>query len=578
MSQLSTEQLKILEEEVKNGFLLHQQGRIDEAKLIYKKTLEIDPNNLNSLQLLGLIFLEEGHLESSVELLQQALQINPNETNCLINLANALTRQAKYKEALEFYSKATKSNPTLSQAFYGLGLCYDHLCQWELAISNYSTAINLQPNFIDAYQNRGACLEERKEWKRAIENYDDVIRLDPKYAKAYSNRGNALKELGLFDEAIQNISKALELNPFFAEAHSNLGVLYRDLNQIDKAIQCYDAAIAIDPSYHSAKFNKSMALLVSGDLFNGFKEYEWRWESKGFKLGKRSFSKPLWLGEESLSDRTIFVYYEQGFGDTIQFCRYLIQLSKMAKNVVFEVDSSLFDLMKTLDAKIDFVPKGSRLPEFDFHIPLLSLPHAFKTCLQDLPIEVNYLKPDPFKVSFWNEKISIVATLNKPCIGLVWSGAHITNEDYRSFNERRNISLEKFQRLSEIDAYFFSFQKGERAETELESLKDSGWNGPEIFDFTSKLKDFSDTAAFLENMDLLISVDTSCVHLAGAIGKPVWLLNRFDTCWRWMLDRNDSPWYPSLKQYRQQMILDWDIVINQLVFDLASKKDSRRFN
>jgi tetratricopeptide (TPR) repeat protein len=572
MKKLTLEQSKLLDVDVKNGFLLHQQGKVEQAKIIYQKALEIDPQNFNALQLLGLVFLEQGDLERSVEFLQQAVQIKPSETICLMNLANAFFKLSQYSKALELYFKSSNIDPSLSQAFYGLGLCYDHLGQWEEAILSYSNAIVLRPNFVDALQNRGACYEEIKEWQLAIDNYDEVIRLDSTYSKAYSNKGNALKELGFFEDAIQNITKSIELNPFFAEAYSNLGVLYRDLNQIDKAIECYDKAISIDPNYHSAKFNKSMALLVSGDLVNGFREYEWRWESKGFKSGKRNFKQPLWLGDESLSNKTIFIYYEQGFGDTIQFCRYLVKLSNIAKKVIFEVDSLLFDLMKTLDCEITLIPKGTEFSEFDFHTPLLSLPHAFKTSIDNLPIEINYLKSDPKKVLFWKEKIERVTISKKPRIGLVWSGAYINNADYRSFNERRNIPLEKFKRLNEIDAHFFSFQKGEIAELELRSLKQSDWNGPEIFDFTSELKNFSDTAAFLDNMDLLISVDTSCAHLAGAIGKPVWLLNRFDTCWRWMLNRNDSPWYPTLKQYRQKNMLDWNSVINQLVTDLASQK------
>ena len=568
MPLVNEKNLAELEVQLKKGFLLHQQGKIDDAKLAYQLALQIDPNNFNALQLLGLIELESGRIELSVDLLLKAININPNITNCHINIANAYVKSQRYKEATEHYQMAIQIDPKISQAYYGLGICFDNQNNWDQAIFFYTKVIDSQPDFIDAYQNRGACLEEQKKWKEAIQDYDSAIALNPAYFKAFSNRGNALKELLRFEEAIQSILKAISINPMFVEAYSNLGVLYTELNLIDKAIECYEIAISIDPNYHSARFNKSMALLVSGDLVNGFKDYEWRWESKVLKIHKRSYSKPLWLGDQILIGKTILVYCEQGLGDTIQFCRYLIKLSNLARQVIFEVDESLKEIIATLNCQVALITKGSDLPEFDYHCPLMSLPHAFNTTLQDLPLEENYLCVDSSKSHYWKNKISLNSQSPKIRVGLVWSGGFKAEGLFRSFNGKRNIPLENFAVFNNIDVAFFSFQKGEPAESELNYLQEMNWHGPQITHWVSELNNFSDTAALLDQMDLIITVDTAMAHLAGAIGKPVWLLNRFDTCWRWFLERNDSPWYPTMKIYRQEQHGNWNTVLERVYHDL----------
>jgi hypothetical protein len=259
----------------------------------------------------------------------------------------------------------------------------------------------------------------------------------------------------------------------------------------------------------------------------------------------RNFSRPLWLGNDSIAGKTVLLHSEQGFGDTIQFCRYAKLSADLGAKVVLEIYKPLLSLFAPLDGVTQLVARGNDLPSFDYHCPLMSLRLAFKTVLSNIPANTPYLKADAEKSLFWREKLG---AKNKPRVGLVWSGGFRPNQpELCAVNRRRNIPLAKLAALKNPDIEFYSLQKGEAAETELAELMPDHWDGPRIIDITGLLDDFSDTAALIENLDLVISVDTSTAHLAGALGKPVWILHRFDTCWRWLLDRTDGPWYPTAR-------------------------------
>lgn len=405
-------------------------------------------------------------------------------------------------------------------------------------------------------------------WETAIESYDQAIKIDPTYSKALNNRGNALKELFHIDDAILSYDKAILMDPSYVEAYSNLGVLYRDINELNKALENFDLAIAKNSNYSAAKFNKSLALLQGGNFKDGFREYEWRWESKSLQGSKRHYQIPMWLGEESLLGKTILIYGEQGLGDMIQFCRYIEMIASLGASVILEVPSTLRQLMKSLKGVSHLVTPGEEVPYFDYQIPMMSLPLAFKTDLATIPASIPYLSSPEDKKQFWLERLGSHSKLR---VGLTWSGGFRPDQpELWSVNSRRNIALEKLKKLKNIDVLFYSLQKGESAESELRELRKTAWDGPDILDFSSELVDFTDTAALIENLDLIISVDTSIAHLAGALGKPVWLLNRYDTCWRWLVDRNDSPWYPSLKLYRQESYGNWDGAVDKLKIDLTN--------
>jgi hypothetical protein len=340
--------------------------------------------------------------------------------------------------------------------------------------------------------------------------------------------------------------------------------IYADQKDLALSLQNYDKAIAINPQYANAFWNKSLLRLLNGEYEQGWKLYEWRWKVKGLKFA-RSLDGPLWLGQESLTNKTIFVYAEQGLGDTIQFVRYLKPLKELGAQVIFEVQAPLLNTFFDYEG-VSTIKAGDNIPQYDFQCPLLSLPLAFNTTLETIPNSHPYIRADPHQVAHWKAKLDLKTKLR---IGLVWSGGFRPNQpEVWAINKRRNIALEYFKAFKDIDADFYSLQKGIEAEAELVNLVNSNWGGPRIIDHTKDLQDFSDTAALIANLDLVVSVDTSTAHMAGALGKPVWILNKFDNCWRWLIHRQDSPWYPSARLFRQEAPGDWESVITQVHTEL----------
>jgi hypothetical protein len=364
-------------------------------------------------------------------------------------------------------------------------------------------------------------------------------------------------------QALASYEQAIALKPAYAEAHSNRGNALSRLKLCDAAIASYDRAIALNPDYVEAQFNKSLLLLLIGRFEQGWPLYEWR-KKKAIPVAARVYPQPLWLGGETLAGKTILLYEEQGLGDTIQFCRYAKLVAGFGAKVVLEVPPQLTALLAGIGDGVQVVESGAPLPAFDFQCPLLSLPLALGTTVSTIPADIPYLVADPAKSRFWKQKLG---EKNQRQVGLVWSGGIRPNQPV-SVNRRRNIPLARLAALRHPDIAFYSLQKGQPGEAELAELKRGNWDGPAIADHSREINDFSDTAALMDNLDLIISVDTATAHLAGALGKPVWILNRFDTCWRWLLDRTDSPWYPTAKLYRQETDGDWDGVIRRVAADL----------
>jgi hypothetical protein len=304
-----------------------------------------------------------------------------------------------------------------------------------------------------------------------------------------------------------------------------------------------------------------------GDFAMGWELYEWRWLLAKTALKQSLIDRPLWLGVESLKGKTILLHCEQGLGDTIQFCRYAALVAQLGATVILEVQQLLLELLSGLEGVCHVVAEGEPLPPFDYHCPLMSLPLAFRTTLGTIPADIPYIKADPSKTAYWQAKLG---EHHKPRVGLVWSGGGRPNQpEVWAINERRNIPLELISRINSPEIDFYSLQKGEPAESELLRRKQEVWPEVNFFNFAQELNDFCDTAALIDNLDLVISVDTSTAHLAAAMGKPVWILNRYDNCWRWLLDRDDSPWYPTAELYRQQRMGDWESVLEQVKTDLS---------
>jgi tetratricopeptide (TPR) repeat protein len=496
----------------------------------------------------------------------KAIALKPDYTDAYYNLGIALRDLGRPDEALASYDKAIALKSDHAELHYNRGNVLRDLKRPEEALTSYNRAIVLKPDHADAFNNRGAALLDLKRPEEALASYDEAIGLKPDHADAYNNRGNALRELKRPEEALASHDKAIALKPYFAEAHYNRGIALMELKRSEEALAGYDKAIALKPDYADAHWNQSLCFLLLGRFEQGWRQHEWRKRLKE-PLGVRSYSQPLWLGQENLAGKTLFIYWEQGLGDTIQFCRYAKLAEARGAKVILSVQQPLIELLKHSSSTIQVIGPNDVPTDFDYHCPLLSLPLAFKTTLSNIPATIPYLKSNVEKSLFWKEYLG---EKNKPRVGLVWSGGFRPNQtEPWNFNSRRDIPLSKFAALKDSDVEFYSLQKGQPAESELAGLLRRNWDGPHIIDFTSLLHNFSDTAALVKNLDLIISVDTSTAHLAGALSKPVWILNRFDTCWRWLLERADSPWYPTVKLYRQEKAGHWDDVVQRIKIDLT---------
>jgi len=328
---------------------------------------------------------------------------------------------------------------------------------------------------------------------------------------------------------------------------------------LDEALASYDKALALKPDYAEAYWNKSLLLILMGQYLEGWKLYEWRLQNDSTKNNYYTFPKPSWRGQESIRNKKLLVHSEQGLGDVIQFCRYLPQVKSLGAEIIFEVPKSLVSFVSTLNCPMTVVARGAALPDFDVYCPVMSLPYAFKTRVETVPAKTPYLFADRAKVEFWRKKLG---TPEKPRVGLVWSGAAGNRGD-----AERSIRLKELLPLLDLPIEWCTLQNEFRPH-DLEILKQH----PEIRQHHDDLKDFSEIAAFIECLDLVVSVDTSFVHVAGAIGKPVWVLLPFVPDYRWMLDREDSPWYPTARLFRQPDIGDWRSVVDRVAETVSSHR------
>jgi hypothetical protein len=361
---------------------------------------------------------------------------------------------------------------------------------------------------------------------------------------------------------VSHYRNALALRPDYADAWLNLGVALKDLMRLPEAIACYRQAIALEPANAEAHSNLGIALLAAGELPEGWREHEWRWKTPHLIAARRDFGVPLWRGEPA-EGRTLLIHAEQGFGDTLQFCRYASMASARGMRVIMEAQPPLVRLLRTLTGVDVVLARGDPLPAFDLHCPMLSLPLAFGTSLETIQSSGRYLHADPARVAEWRDRLAAVDAASTR-VGLVWAGnPRRHSRGLTAVDRRRSISPERLAPLLRLPGLrFFSLQKdGPRPAGHIAAL-----------DFMTEMEDFADTAALIMNLDLVISVDTAVAHLTGALGKPVWLMDRFDTCWRWLTGRSDSPWYPNLRLFRQPRPGDWDTVLDAIARELTRRE------
>lgn len=546
-----------LDNMLRQAVALQQNGAFAEAEELYREILELKPRHFDALQLLGALALQAGRLPEGIDLLTKAVAINAKQAPIHSNLAYALNALQRFDEGLASANRALALQANFPDALNNRGNAQAGLNLPAEALGSFDRAIALMPDFAQAWNNRACVLRDLGRPADALASCDRALALQPNYPDAWSNRGNALSDLNQPQEAQLSYRRALELAPAFADAWNNLGLTQIDLNEHAQALISYERALAVNPASAETHWNEALCLLQMGRLEAGWQKYEWRWERSRLRESKRRFAEPLWLGDFPLDGKTILLHAEQGLGDTLQFCRYAALVSKLGAKVVLEVPPELMRLMSTLDSVDQWVESGQVLPPFDCHCPLLSLPLAVKTDIASIPSKTPYLFADAQAASQWRDRIEAQSG-DRLKVGLVWAGGnrpHIA--ELRKNDARRSITFERLAPILDVpNVQFFSLQKGPAAQ----QLPRNESNH-RIVDYTEELDDFADTAALVANLDLVISVDTSTAHLAGAMDKPVWILNRFDTCWRWMLERTDTPWYPRATLFRQPVLGDWDSVI-----------------
>jgi tetratricopeptide (TPR) repeat protein len=542
---------------LRQAVALQQNGAIVEAEELYREILELKPRHFEALKLLGELALQTGRPQEGGDLLKKALAVNAKQAPLHSNLAYALNELQRYTEGLASADRALALQRNFPDALNNRGNALAGLNRPLDALAAFDSAIASMPDVATFWNNRACLLRDMGRAGDALANLDHALALRPDYAAAWSNRGNVLADMNLPQEAEHSYRRALELAPAFVDAWNNLGLAQTDLDQHAQALSSYERALALDPASVETRWNQSLCLLRMGQFEAGWRQYESRWERARIKAARRGYAQPLWLGDFSIDGKTILLHAEQGLGDTLQFCRYVALVSKLGAKVVLEVPSPLMRLMTTLDGVDQLIEAGQPLPPFDCHCPLLSLPLAFRTGEASIPATTPYLFAQAEAARAWRERIDAQAD-RRLKVGLVWAGENRSQvAELRKIDARRSIALERFAPLLDVpNVCFFSLQKGAAAS----QLPDSAFSG-RVVDYTDDLHDFADTAGLVANLDLVISVDTSTAHLAGALDKPVWILNRFDTCWRWLLERSDTPWYPGARLFRQPALGDWDSVM-----------------
>jgi len=428
---------------------------------------------------------------------------------------------------------------------FASGLEHHRKGELEDAIKLYGQALLLNQSFPDIYNNMGVALRAAGKKEASAACYQRALALKPDHPGAYTNLGNVLRELGRLEAATASHRRAVELDPSSARAVYNLGLTLRDIGQFDEALDCFDKTLALDPDHPDCRWDRSLSLLQKGDLAEGFEEYEWRWKLNRAK--KRDFTQPLWDGEE-LGGKTILLHQEQGFGDMIHFARYIPLVKAKGGTIIVETHPELSRLFSTIDGVGQVVNGGSDLPKFDVYAPMLSLPRILGTTLANLPADVPYLKPPE---AYTGLLPATMSTQKK--IGIAWAGRPTHQND-----ANRSCTFNDFIELMGFpDTALYSLQYGPPS-------ADIAANGCEalVSNLGDKVRDFADTAGVISELDLVITVDTAIAHLAGALGKPTWVVLPTPGDWRWMQDRPDSPWYPTMRLFRQPTPGDWKSVFD----------------
>jgi Flp pilus assembly protein TadD len=518
----------LVEDALSLGWQHHRGGNLRQAEACYRQALQIDPHHVDALACLGTLCLRMGNHAEAEHLFERVLRISPGHLEVCNNLGIALVAQRKLEEAVTVLRQATALHPTQADLHGNLGNALRELGKENEAEASLRQALELNPVHVGSLGNLALLLQAQGRWEETVACRRRALTLKPGQAGDHHDLGH------------------LHLQ---AAIHGPSGVDFR--RHLELALACFDRAISLQPDHAEAHKSKGMILLMLGDWETGWPEYEWRWRCRD--LRPRGFRQPAWDGSP-LEGQTILLHAEQGFGDVIQFIRFAPLVRERGGQVVVECPGPLIPLLRDCAGVDRFIPAGSPLPDFAAHASLMSVPAILKTTASTLPAQVPYLRPDPERAQYWRRELSTREGLS---IGIVWQG------NPKHHNDRhRSIPLAQFEPLAYVDGVrLFSLQK----EHGLDQL--SSCRFP-VTDVAGRLDEsagaFVETAAVMSGLDLIVTCDTASAHLAGALGLPVWVALPVTADWRWLLDREDSPWYPTMRLFRQDRLNNWEEVFRRM--------------
>jgi tetratricopeptide (TPR) repeat protein len=529
---------------------------------LYRQVLARDPNHVASLSNMAMALTAQGQWDLAIAAFRKSLELEPGKAETHLNLGSALAAIGEFDQAESCFTQALAIQPDLVQAHANLARALQSQGKWVQSFEQLKKALAHRPEDAGLHNQIGNAMAHLGNMDGAMKAFRNAIALRPDYVEAQANLGGALRVKGELREAIEVLRAATRLDPKHIGAHTNLGSVLRDEGELEEAIACLNRAAAIQPDFAPVRWNLAMALLSKGDFARGWPEFEWRLRIPQF--GARAvLSVPKWDGRE-LNGARIFLFGEQGYGDVIQFVRYLPQVIARGGKVILSCQTELRRLVEGLPGVEKWLPPSVAPRGFDVHCPLMSLAGVFQTNLQTIPAEIPYLKAGAELSRRWKSRVPADGRLK---VGLAWAGRPTHQHD-----RIRSMPLAAFLPVAKLpNVWLCSLQKGAAAKQAHPPPE-----GMEIVDWTDELGDFADTAALIENLDLVIAVDTAVVHLAGALGKPVWVLLQRVPDWRWMMDRSDTPWYPTMRLFRQADFGDWVTPMKQIAGALVEFSSGRR--